>query len=107
MAKYSYTSGMEDRGLDWLFIPIQAQLARNMKAGLTTVASKAISEAFQQIFGTNGYSCVILENQIVPDGRGGYYIAIYFYNQRDSRRLESDNIRFHDGAQDLPATFKP
>lgn len=107
MAKYSYTSGMEDRGLDWLFIRIVPQFSQDLKAGRTSQASKDISTAFTNIFGTSGYSVVILENYIIPDGRGGYYNCIYFYNQQDPRRLPTDNIRFHDGAQDLRATFKP
>jgi hypothetical protein len=107
MAKYSYTSGMENRGLDWVFIPIVPQFSQDIKASRTSLASKNVSNAFFTIFGSTSYKIVILENYIIPDGQGGFFVCIYFYNQNDSRRLPGDTIRFHDGAQDLPTNFKP
>jgi hypothetical protein len=101
MAKYSYVSGMEDRGLDWLFVKIEPQYGTDIKPGRTTDASKAISGAFAAIFGGTNYEVVILENYMIPDGVGGYMACIYFYNENDIRRLPNDNIRFHEGAQDL------
>jgi hypothetical protein len=107
MAKYSYVAGMEDRGLEWLFIKIIPQFGTDIKPDRTTDNSKEVSGAFQSIFGAgNPYQVVILENYIISDGRGGFYQCIYFYNQNDSRRLPGDNIRFHDGAQDLPLKKK-
>ena len=106
MAKYSYVKGMEDRGLDWLFIKITPQFGTDIKPGRTSQASKEVSSAFQAIFGTSNYQVVILENYIIANGLGGFYNCIYFYNQNDARRLPGDNIRFHDGAQDLRSNFK-
>jgi hypothetical protein len=107
MAKYSYINGMEDRGLNWVFIPIVAEAPSTIKAGRTSQNMKNIQNAFQAMFGSTKYDVVILENYVVPDGRGQWLNAILFYDQNDARRLTGDGIRFHDGAQDLPVKRKP
>lgn len=107
MAKYSYISGMETRGLTWVFIPISST-GGTSKAGQTSAVMNSILSAYKNFFASvpatnnDALQIIILENLIIQDGRGGFVNAVFFYNPNDPRRLPGDNIRFHDGAQDLP-----
>jgi hypothetical protein len=106
MANYSYTAGMENRGLNWIFIRINAELTP--KAGVTSNAMKAIQTALSSYYASIPLSnsaaqqVVILENLMIPNGAGAFFQAIFFYDPNDPRRLPGDNIRFHSGGQDLP-----
>jgi hypothetical protein len=107
MAKYSYTPGMEERGLNWIFTTLSTA-AGVTKADQTNPNMRAIFSAYKNYFAsapiTNeaAQQIVILENLIIPNGTGSVINAVFFYNPNDRRRLPGDNIRFHDGAQDLP-----
>ena len=97
---------MENRGLNWVFIRIAAELSP--KAGVTSNTMKSIMSALSSFYASRQPSnaaaeqIIILENYIVPNGTGAFFLAIFFYDPNDPRRLPGDNIRFHEGAQDLP-----
>jgi hypothetical protein len=106
MAKYSYTPGMEGRGLNWIFIRINAEISP--KTGVLSNTMKAIQGALSAYYASippsnnAALQIIILENLLIPNGAGAFWNAVYFYDPNDPRRLPGDNIRFHDGAQDLP-----
>lgn len=106
MAKYSYTAGMENRGLNWIFIRMSPELSP--KAGVTSNTMKSLMSALSSFYASvppsnnAAQQIIILENYIVPSGTGAFFNAIFFYDPNDPRRLPGDNIRFHEGAQDLP-----
>ena len=106
MANYSYTAGMENRGLEWIWIPMTPNAAP--KAGVLSNYMKALQSAIGAFYASVPISnaaaqqIVILENYVVPSGTGSFFNVIFFYNPTDPRRLTGDNIRFHNGGQDLP-----
>lgn len=106
MANYSYTAGMENRGLNWIFIRMSTEFSP--KAGVTSNFMKEIQLQLSNFYAAVPISnaaaqqIVILENYVVPTGTGAFFNAIFFYNPNDPRRLPGDNIRFHNGGQDLP-----
>jgi hypothetical protein len=109
MAKYSYTAGMEARGLNWIFTPINTA-AGTAKAGSASANMLAIQTTYRNFFASvpvknnEALQIIILENLIISSG-AGFINAVFFYNPNDPNRLPGDNIRFHDGAQDLGIKF--
>jgi len=107
MANYSYTAGMETRGLNWIFSKIDTLSAP--KAGVTSGNMSALQGSVKSFFASRAINSefysnqiIILENLLLADGRGGFFNALFVYDPNDPRRLPGDNIRFHDSGQDLP-----
>jgi hypothetical protein len=102
MANYSYTAGMEGRGLEWIFVPMAVQTApkAGIFGGYMKILQTAISSYFSSLPVGTGAQIIILENYVIPSGTGSFYNCIFLYNPLDPRRIPGDNIRFHD--KDLP-----
>jgi hypothetical protein len=107
MANYSWVSGMENRGLNWQFIKMDANnngtniiIQQGKVSTGTNAQAKYLGDPLA--FGIQP-DLIILENYIVSSGNGLFLNAVLVYDTNDPRRLPGDGIRFHNGGSFIAA----
>jgi hypothetical protein len=111
MANYSYTQGMESRGLNWVFINVTQQ---TITFGVTNSNAKRLGDTLSgktsfggtgvpNTPGGDGTDILVLENNLISNGAGSYVQAMFIYDMNDPRRLPGDGIRFHNGGSFIAA----